>query len=255
MKNDRKMIEMIGKRFGRLVVVKRGENLRYKNTNRTSIRWWCLCDCQLELPEEDRKLKLILGESLRSGKTQSCGCLNKEIISKCNSERRKLNKYDLSGEYGIGWTSNTNKEFYFDLEDYDKIKEYTWSESNENYIESMTLGAKQSLHRIVMNVIDSRIQVDHIHGNKTRNDNRKSNLRLVDNSKNQMNRDLQSNNKSGVTGVYWHKATNKWSVQININQKQTYLGEYKDFDEAVKIRKEAEKKYYGEYSYEYSQAI
>ena len=43
--------------------------------------------------------------------------------SKCN---KKYNKYDLSGEYGIGWTSNTNQEFYFDLEDYDKIKDYCW---------------------------------------------------------------------------------------------------------------------------------
>ena len=33
---------------------------------------------------------------------------------------KKSNIYDLSGEYGVGWTSNTNEEFYFDLEDYDK---------------------------------------------------------------------------------------------------------------------------------------
>ena len=36
------------------------------------------------------------------------------------------NKYDLSGEYGIGWTHNTEHEFYFDLEDYDIIKYYCW---------------------------------------------------------------------------------------------------------------------------------
>ena len=37
---------------------------------------------------------------------------------------KKYNRYDLSGEYGIGWTTNTNHVFYFDLEDYEKIKDY-----------------------------------------------------------------------------------------------------------------------------------
>ena len=30
----------------------------------------------------------------------------------------------MSNDYGVGYTTNTNKEFYFDLEDYDLIKEY-----------------------------------------------------------------------------------------------------------------------------------
>lgn len=32
-----------------------------------------------------------------------------------------MNTYDLSGEYGIGYTTK-GEEFWFDLEDYDKIK-------------------------------------------------------------------------------------------------------------------------------------
>ena len=36
---------------------------------------------------------------------------------------KKYNTYDLSGEYGIGYTSK-GEEFYFDLDDYDKIKDY-----------------------------------------------------------------------------------------------------------------------------------
>ena len=42
----------------------------------------------------------------------------------------KYNKYDLLGSFGVGWTTNTNKEFWFDLEDYDKIKDYCWAENN-----------------------------------------------------------------------------------------------------------------------------
>lgn len=40
-----------------------------------------------------------------------------------------------------------------------------------------------------------------------------------------------------------------------VNYKDIYLGYYKDFDEAVKVRKEAEEKYFGEYSYDNSQRM
>ena len=46
---------------------------------------------------------------------------------------RKYNTYDLSGDYGIGYTEEGN-EFSFDLEDYDKIKNYYWNIDNKGYI-------------------------------------------------------------------------------------------------------------------------
>ena len=46
---------------------------------------------------------------------------------------RSVNKYDLNlidehGKYGIGYCSNTNNKFYFDMDDYDKIKDIYWYE-------------------------------------------------------------------------------------------------------------------------------
>ena len=39
---------------------------------------------------------------------------------------KKYNKYDItSHDYGIGWTYD-GYEFYFDLLDYDLIKNYCW---------------------------------------------------------------------------------------------------------------------------------
>lgn len=38
---------------------------------------------------------------------------------------KQYNRYDLSGEFGKGWT-NKEEEFWFDLEDFDKIKNYCW---------------------------------------------------------------------------------------------------------------------------------
>ena len=60
------------------------------------------------------------------------------------------------------------------------------------------------------------------------------------------------NNKSGATGVYWDKRRNNWYAQITYNKKTISLGAFTDFDEAVKARKKAEEKYFGEYSYDNS---
>ena len=40
---------------------------------------------------------------------------------------KKRNKYIIKDDYVIGFTNNTNKEFYFDLEDYDKVSQCSWS--------------------------------------------------------------------------------------------------------------------------------
>lgn len=60
-----KLIDLVGKRFGRLVVVSRAENNRHGGTV-----WNCKCDCG--------GAKSIAGKSLRVGETQSCGCLQRE---------------------------------------------------------------------------------------------------------------------------------------------------------------------------------
>lgn len=90
------------------------------------------------------------------------------------------------------------------------------------------------------------------HKNHKTTDNRKSNLRIVTNSQNCMNRKLVINNTSGVTGVSWDKKSNKWHSRIGINNKEISLGFFSDFNEAVNVRKQAEQKYHGEYSYDNS---
>lgn len=59
-------IDLQGQRFGRLVVIKRAENIHGK------VAWVCKCDCG--------NIKTTLAKSLRAGTTSSCGCLHKEIL-------------------------------------------------------------------------------------------------------------------------------------------------------------------------------
>ena len=106
----------------RLTVIKQTEDYVNPNGKRLA-KWLCICNCQ-----EHNKIEAT-GSNLKSGRTKSCGCFAREEAIKRN---KKYNKYDLSSDYGIGWTSNTNEKFYFDLEDYDKIQDYCWSEHIDN---------------------------------------------------------------------------------------------------------------------------
>ena len=56
---------------------------------------------------------------------------------------KKKNKYIIKNNYVIGFTNNTNKEFYFDLEDYDKVSQCSWSENDNGYIITYTINRKK----------------------------------------------------------------------------------------------------------------
>ena len=83
------------------------------------------------------------------------------------------------------------------------------------------------------------LDIDHING--VRDDNRWINIRCVSRAVNHKNRALASNNTSGVTGVKWEKRRCKWIAEIKLDRKVRYLGQFDDFDEAVRVRKAAEK--------------
>lgn len=236
-----KFIDMTGQKFGKLTVICRTEDHVQPNGAK-SVMWLCKCDCGNEV--------VTSGISLRKKLTQSCGCFHKECATNQGRKNKKYNTYDLSGEFGIGYTSK-GEEFYFDLEDYDKIKDYCWFINDDGYVignNNMTRKLVR-FHRLILPVTEKE-QVDHIK-HKT-NDNRKSQLRIVTNAQNSMNRVKQPNNTSGVTGVYWDSNKQRWCAEIIINQKKIYLGVYSNFDDAVNARKKAEKKYFGEYSYDNS---
>lgn len=226
--------DLTGEIFEKLTVIRQGPDLLQGNKRRAA--WWCKCSCGN--PTE----LLISGDSLKSGHTRSCGCIHKDFYENNNS-------YDLSGDYGICTMYDGNK-FIFDIEDYDLIKKYNWHYVGRSYI-GTTIGEDHKtlmIHRLLMNVQDiswKDVVVDHINGNIY--DNRKSNLRVVTQSQNEMNQKRSINNTSGVTGVYKHQ--DKWCAHIKVDWKNIFLGIYDKYDDAVAARKAAEEKYFGQYSY------
>jgi hypothetical protein len=99
-----KRVDLVGQKFGRLIVIKYEKNDKSNNAI-----WKCRCDCN--------NITFVLGYSLRSGNTQSCGCLRKEkmtkhglsynplyniwkqIIQRCNN--KKCKRYKDWGGRGI----------------------------------------------------------------------------------------------------------------------------------------------------------
>lgn len=81
------------------------------------------------------------------------------------------------------------------------------------------------------------------HDNGVRSDNRIINLRAVDRSANMRNQRLRTDNTSGVTGVSWCVAANKWAAQIAIGGKHVHLGLFPDIKDAADARRLADVQY------------
>lgn len=66
-----KSLDQVGKTFERLTVISRADNDRHGNS-----RWLCRCQCGCE--------KIVRGSHQVSGNTQSCGCLDREMVIAMN---------------------------------------------------------------------------------------------------------------------------------------------------------------------------
>lgn len=229
--------DLTGQIFGKLQVIEQAEDYISPGGKHYS-QWLCECSCI------NKKRIIVPTNRLNSGQTKSCGCLRKK-----NNREKVQNEYILDledeyGKYGIGICSNSNTKFYFDMIDYDIIKVHLWrEESVENYNRVRT--TKNSVCFSIPQIILGD-WYDHIDRNPF--NNRRYNLRKVSPQENCLNRSLQQNNTSGVTGVYFENYTKKWRAHIEYKGVKMFLGRYSDKDEAIKARLRAEKEYFKEFA-------
>ena len=73
-----KLQNLVGKKYGRLLVIKRTKSVNGK------AKWLCKCDCGNEC--------VVYATSLKSGNTQSCGCYKRENAKKLYSTVRQNDK-------------------------------------------------------------------------------------------------------------------------------------------------------------------
>lgn len=238
--------DLTGKTFGRLTVIKQADD--YVNSQGTRYaQWLCQCSCGSEP-------KVVRQTSLRSGASTSCGCIQKEkVYDICCKENKPAIRglHDEHGDYCIGFCSNTGAEFYFDESDYDLIYngEHCWSEhintrDGRHCVRSRERDSGGKY--ILLHQILGCKSYDHIDRNPM--NNRRYNLRPATVTENSRNRGRYKNNKSGVTGVFWHKQSGKWASLIKVNKKPIYVGFFNDKEDAIKARLNAEVKYFGEFA-------
>ena len=118
------------------------------------------------------------------------------------------------------------------------------SKNSMGYIMIFFKGKQRLAHRLAWLYEYGKFpsgDMDHI--NHIKSDNRLSNLRIVTHQENHKNQKLRGNNSSGVTGVYFNKKKKVWVANICVDGNTKYLGQSKDKNVAISIRKNAELEY------------
>ena len=139
-----------------------------------------------------------------------------------------------------------------DAEDAERILAFKWCVTNHGYAvrrRGIADGPGPSLilmHREILRLSPDQ-EGDHING--ARLDNRRSNLRAVTGSENNMNRRKRhGTNTSGYRGVTWRKDMQKWAAQLHVGGKHVSLGFFDDPVEAANARDAAARELHGEFA-------
>jgi hypothetical protein len=96
--------------------------------------------------------------------------------------------------------------------------------------------------------IPADMEIDHADGNPS--NNRLSNLRLATSSHQKRNKRVQSNNRSGLKGAFWHGCHKgkKWRSQIKVGKRLIFLGYFHTAEEAHVAYSRAAKEHFGEFA-------
>lgn len=150
----------------------------------------------------------------------------------------KGNEYYIKNNIVHVILSNTKNIMLCDIDIWEKAKARTWYEYDGYAVTCMNRKCIY-FHKIVKET-DSKYVIDHINRNKL--DNRNINLRVVTNHVNTINVGKYKNNHSGHKGVT--KIKYGYIATITVNRRKVYLGFYKNIEDAIKARKDAEIKYH-----------
>lgn len=221
-------------KYGRLIVLRRGEDYLYRGQKQP--RWVCKCACGNEI--------LVRACHLLSGNTQSCGCLRRTR----NQSRPHKVQYVFHNDY-VECRLTNGISFLIDLSDYARVCLYGWSYNRpRDYVFCNAAHMKQiPLSRFLLNCPHD-MEVDHINHNRL--DNRRCNLRIASKSQNRANRRPGKNSTTGYIGVSYCKQTKKWRASIvGANGNTTTIGRFASIETAAIARDVAAYREYGSFAW------
>lgn len=181
-----KKINLVGNKYGRLLVIERAESLNGRT------RWRCKCDCGNEC--------IVHSSSLKSGNTTSCGCYKRENAKKLYSTVRQNDKRLYGVWNGIKQRCfNKNSKSYRNYGGRGIKMDREWA---NNYEAFYNWAIQAGYH--------SGLEIDRIDND---GDYCKDNCRFV-------SRDVQASNKRNVKLYTIGKTTQslpEWCRQYNID--------------------------------------
>lgn len=153
------LIDITGQKFGKLTVLNKLSSKKTHNGS-TKIFWICKCDCGNKYIAE--------GNALKSGNTQSCGCIKSlgeqkiaQILSEYNIpfEREKifdgtLYRYDFF----------VNNQYVIEYDGKQHFQDYSWGNEKHTKEESQQKDLEKNLYCKSKNIPIIRIPYTHFNG-------------------------------------------------------------------------------------------
>ncbi len=151
------------------------------------------------------------------------------------------------------YTMNTGRQIFVDDEDKHFLFKYFLNTmitkgGHTRYVVCKDLKTSKHagmLHRIILNIKDRKILVDHDDGNGL--NCTKENLRICNNSENQQNRRL-TKVENEARGLYFRKDRGYWTARITIDNEIILLGAFHLKEDAILARLKAEEKYFSSFN-------
>lgn len=218
-----KILNLIGSKFGRLLVIQR-----------QGAKWLCLCDCGQSTS--------VISASLNNGNTKSCGCAAREKSSERMSKLRDSLPALKPGD-------DLSRERLRELLDYNPFDgRLRWLRTVNPRANAGDIAGGNSLsngyriigiggrtyrqHRVIWLLVTGSWpdgEIDHINGNKS--DNRIENLRVVTRTVNAQNeRMARRSSSAGVLGASRNRG--RFRSEIRVGGKRITLGYFASAEEA-----------------------
>lgn len=126
-----------------------------------------------------------------------------------------------------------------------------WRGTRYNYYAVRSISAPDGkrtlvrMHQVILKVPPG-YEVDHKDGDGTHN--WEKNLRAASKKENSRNKGFTKSNTSGVKGVSWDSANQKWRAKIGVDRKTVCLGRFSVLEDAARAYDTAAKQFFGSFA-------